>query len=151
MKKTYARPQIYLEEFVPNQYIAACGNTSQTVDFTCLQGPNIDTANVLAEGSCSIGAKYISSSTVSKPSNTTYGYTRTNSTGGGWYVLCKTTDGTSYTTSEWQDDGIHKATHLGNEGSGGHGQGGHGQGGGGTQWHCMAAAVTNSVETVSFS
>lgn len=140
--RKYEMPQMYMEEFVPNQVIAACGDTTQKVDFTCLQGPNIDTYHVLSDVSgstCTRRAAYTKSSTVSKPSNRQYGYTRTNETGGGWYVICvPTNSSTQFSTDAWNlGTGVHNSSH-----SGGKGQG---------QWHCMAAKVSNNVETVSFS
>ncbi|MGN1032667.1 MAG: hypothetical protein ACI4PU_04335 [Intestinibacter sp.] len=149
--RKYEMPQMYMEEFVPNQVIAACGDTTQKVDFTCLQGPNIDTYHVLSNDSsstCTRRAAYTSSATVSKPTNSSYGYTRTNETGGGWYVICvPLNDSSSYDTSLWNlGTGVHGAGHSGNDG------GGKGPGGGGSgQWHCMAAKVSNNVETVTFS
>lgn len=140
--KNYEMPQMIMEAFTPNQVIAACGDTSQMVDFHCLQGPNLDTYNVLSDNStstCTRKAKYISAATVSKPSNKKYGGAITNTTGGGWYVICVPVSGSSSTfdTSLWNSSGVHQSGHLG----------GHGEG----QWHCMAAKVTNNIESVNFS
>lgn len=138
--RKYEMPQMIMEEFTPNQVIAACGDVTQKVNFTCLQGPNIDTYHVLSDQStstCSRRAKYTSSSTVSKPTNRKYGYTRTNASGGGWYVIC-VPDGSSteYNTNYWNlNTGEHSSGHDG----------------GGKQWHCMAASVSESTESVSFS
>lgn len=137
--RKYEMPQMIMEEFTPNQVIAACGDVTQKVNFTCLQGPRLDTYNVLSDQStstCSRRAKYISSNTVSKPTNKDYGYTRTNASGGGWYVICvQDNDKTGYNTSYWQANGVHKAGH--NEGM--------------NPWHCMAASVSENTESVSFS
>ena len=141
LMRKYEMPQMIMEEFTPNQVIAACGDTSQSVDFTCLQGPKIDTYHVLSNDSsstCSRRAKYITSNTVSKPSNRSYGYTRTNKSGGGWYVICVPVDSsTGFDTSLWSDNGVHGDGHSGGRGEG--------------QWHCMAASVSENKESVSLS
>lgn len=139
--RKYEMPQMIMEEFTPNQVIAACGDTTQKVNFNCLQGPEIDPYHVLSSDSsstCSRRAKYVSSNTVSKPSNSRYGYTRTNNSGGGWYVICVPMgSSTRYDTSLWSDSGVHSSGHNGGRGEG--------------QWHCMAASVSESKESISFS
>ena len=35
MKKRYERPSAYIEEFTPNEYVAACGDENKVYMFTC--------------------------------------------------------------------------------------------------------------------
>lgn len=38
MKKRYERPSAYIEEFTPNEYVAACGDRGKVYKFTCDAG-----------------------------------------------------------------------------------------------------------------
>lgn len=38
MKKSYESPKAYVEEFTPNEYVAACGESGTTYKFTCDAG-----------------------------------------------------------------------------------------------------------------
>ena len=38
MKKRYERPSAYIEEFTPNEYVAACGDKNKVYKFTCDAG-----------------------------------------------------------------------------------------------------------------
>lgn len=38
MKRTYESPKAYVEEFTPNEYVAACGDSGTTYLFTCDAG-----------------------------------------------------------------------------------------------------------------
>ena len=38
MKRTYRSPKVYVEEFTPNEYVAACGDSGTTYLFTCDAG-----------------------------------------------------------------------------------------------------------------
>lgn len=38
MKRTYESPKAYVEEFTPNEYVAACGESGTTYKFTCDAG-----------------------------------------------------------------------------------------------------------------
>lgn len=35
MKKRYERPSAYIEEFTPNEYVAACGDSGKVYKFEC--------------------------------------------------------------------------------------------------------------------
>ena len=43
MKRRYERPSAYIEEFTPNEYVAACGDRNKVYKFEC---------NAAAEGKC---------------------------------------------------------------------------------------------------
>lgn len=38
MKKRYERPSAYIEEFTPNEYVAACGDNNKVYKFRCDAG-----------------------------------------------------------------------------------------------------------------
>ena len=38
MKRRYERPSAYIEEFTPNEYVAACGDSGTIYKFTCTAG-----------------------------------------------------------------------------------------------------------------
>ena len=38
MKRTYESPRAYVEEFTPNEYVAACGDSGTTYLFRCTAG-----------------------------------------------------------------------------------------------------------------
>lgn len=38
MKKRYERPSAYIEEFTPNEYVAACGDSGKVYNFQCNAG-----------------------------------------------------------------------------------------------------------------
>lgn len=38
MKRRYERPSAYIEEFTPNEYVAACGDENKVYKFTCDAG-----------------------------------------------------------------------------------------------------------------
>lgn len=38
MRKRYERPSAYIEEFTPNEYVAACGDENKVYKFTCDAG-----------------------------------------------------------------------------------------------------------------
>lgn len=38
MKRRYERPSAYIEEFTPNEYVAACGDNGTTYKFKCTAG-----------------------------------------------------------------------------------------------------------------
>ena len=38
MKKRYERPSAYIEEFTPNEYVAACGDSGKVYKFRCDAG-----------------------------------------------------------------------------------------------------------------
>lgn len=38
MKKRYERPSAYIEEFTPNEYVAACGDSGTVYKFKCTAG-----------------------------------------------------------------------------------------------------------------
>lgn len=35
MKRRYERPSAYIEEFTPNEYVAACGDNNEVYKFEC--------------------------------------------------------------------------------------------------------------------
>ena len=35
MKRRYERPSAYIEEFTPNEYVAACGDSGKVYNFKC--------------------------------------------------------------------------------------------------------------------
>lgn len=35
MKRRYERPSAYIEEFTPNEYVAACGDKNKVYKFEC--------------------------------------------------------------------------------------------------------------------
>lgn len=41
-KKQWSRPQVVIEQFVPNEYIAACGDSGTTYNFICDAGGGAD-------------------------------------------------------------------------------------------------------------
>ena len=38
MKRRYERPSAYIEEFTPNEYVAACGDSGKVYNFKCNAG-----------------------------------------------------------------------------------------------------------------
>ena len=48
MKKTFTMPRIVVEQFVPNEYVAACGDSGTTYLFTCDAGGGVP-GNVYVE------------------------------------------------------------------------------------------------------
>lgn len=38
MKRRYERPSAYIEEFTPNEYVAACGDSGTVYKFKCIAG-----------------------------------------------------------------------------------------------------------------
>ena len=38
MKRRYERPSAYIEEFTPNEYVAACGDSGKVYNFQCNAG-----------------------------------------------------------------------------------------------------------------
>lgn len=38
MKRRYERPSAYIEEFTPNEYVAACGDSGTIYKFKCTAG-----------------------------------------------------------------------------------------------------------------
>ena len=48
MKRTYESPRAYVEEFTPNQYVAACGDSGTTYLFKCDAGGG-ESGNVYVE------------------------------------------------------------------------------------------------------
>lgn len=38
MKRRYERPSAYIEEFTPNEYVAACGDSGTIYKFQCTAG-----------------------------------------------------------------------------------------------------------------
>lgn len=51
MKKVYEAPVVHLEQFVANEYIAACGDSGVVYKFTCDAGDKWNSYNVyLADG-----------------------------------------------------------------------------------------------------
>lgn len=46
MKRTYTRPIAYVEEFTPNEYVAACGDSGVVYNFECNAGSRWDSYNV---------------------------------------------------------------------------------------------------------
>lgn len=38
MKRRYERPSAYIEEFTPNEYVAACGENGKVYNFQCNAG-----------------------------------------------------------------------------------------------------------------
>lgn len=41
MKRRYERPSAYIEEFTPNEYVAACGGKGTVYKFTCDAGDGV--------------------------------------------------------------------------------------------------------------
>ena len=41
MKRRYERPSAYIEEFTPNEYVAACGESGTTYQFECNAGGGV--------------------------------------------------------------------------------------------------------------
>lgn len=41
MKRRYERPSAYIEEFTPNEYVAACGNSGTVYKFKCTAGGGV--------------------------------------------------------------------------------------------------------------
>lgn len=48
MKRTYESPRAYVEEFTPNEYVAACGDSGTTYLFKCDAGGDVS-GNVYVE------------------------------------------------------------------------------------------------------
>ena len=46
MKKRYERPSAYIEEFTPNEYVAACGDSGTIYKFRCNAGKKKHSYNV---------------------------------------------------------------------------------------------------------
>lgn len=46
MKRTYTRPIAYVEEFTPNEYVAACGDSGVVYNFECNAGSRRNSYNV---------------------------------------------------------------------------------------------------------
>ena len=46
MKRTYTRPIAYVEEFTPNEYVAACGDSGVVYNFECNAGSRWDSYDV---------------------------------------------------------------------------------------------------------
>lgn len=46
MKRTYTRPIAYVEEFTPNEYVAACGDSGVVYNFECNAGNRRSNYNV---------------------------------------------------------------------------------------------------------
>jgi len=46
MKKRYERPSAYIEEFTPNEYVAACGDEGKVYKFECNAGSKYRNYNV---------------------------------------------------------------------------------------------------------
>lgn len=42
MKRRYERPNAYIEEFTPNEYVAACGDHGKVYKFECNAGEKIN-------------------------------------------------------------------------------------------------------------
>ena len=42
MKRRYERPSAYIEEFTPNEYVAACGDHGKVYKFECNAGEKIN-------------------------------------------------------------------------------------------------------------
>ena len=38
MRRRYERPSAYIEEFTPNEYVAACGDSGKVYNFKCNAG-----------------------------------------------------------------------------------------------------------------
>ena len=137
--RTYEKPLMIIEEFIPNQAIAAC--TDKAVDFTCFRGPNNDTENVLLS-ECSRKAGYAQGATTATSS---YKRKTWSNVDGLAYICTPHTGGTGGkpklgdTTSEWQQSGS-IITHKKNWNNDTHDK----------QWHCMVAGITD-YSTVSAS
>lgn len=41
MKRTYRSPKVYVEEFTPNEYVAACGDSGVVYKFKCDAGSGV--------------------------------------------------------------------------------------------------------------
>lgn len=41
MKRTYRSPKVYVEEFTPNEYVAACGDSGVVYKFKCDAGDGV--------------------------------------------------------------------------------------------------------------
>ncbi len=46
MKRRYERPSAYIEEFTPNEYVAACGDSGKVYKFKCNAGGRNNTYGV---------------------------------------------------------------------------------------------------------
>lgn len=49
MKRRYERPSAYIEEFTPNEYVAACGESGKVYNFQCNAGSHDYCGNVYLE------------------------------------------------------------------------------------------------------
>lgn len=49
MKRRYERPSAYIEEFTPNEYVAACGDGGKVYKFQCNAGSHINYGKVYLE------------------------------------------------------------------------------------------------------
>ena len=49
MKRRYERPSAYIEEFTPNEYVAACGESGKVYNFQCNAGSHDYYGNVYLE------------------------------------------------------------------------------------------------------
>ena len=57
MKRDYIRPQVLVEEFVPNQAIAAACTSATSIVFDCMKGEDTDTAVVISSNEIVTGSK----------------------------------------------------------------------------------------------
>ena len=46
MRRRYERPSAYIEEFTPNEYVAACGDSGKVYNFQCNAGSHDYYGNV---------------------------------------------------------------------------------------------------------
>lgn len=49
MKKTWEEPQILVQKFIPNEYVAACGDSGTTYYFECNAGSPYSYQSVYVE------------------------------------------------------------------------------------------------------
>ena len=49
MRRRYERPSAYIEEFTPNEYVAACGESGKVYNFQCNAGSHDYYGNVYLE------------------------------------------------------------------------------------------------------
>ena len=134
--RKYVRPVMYLEEFVANQSIAACGDVQEEREFECFRGPQNDKAHVFSSGVCSQVPVYYDGVTRVHSSYKT----RTYSGASGVYAYCTRTRGSGYYTDGWVQSGstLNHATSWGRDTHN-------------RNYHCMAVAVYGDVEEFSNS
>lgn len=179
MKRDYIRPQVLVEEFVPNQAIASACSSQTSVVFDCMRGSDTDTAIVLSENSaigatnCGVNAGYAERATKAVNMTPGGGYSTNSSsltwsTEGGYltatanadnvlgflYICASQHDNNTaedYRTNCWSyNESTGVLTHTGVSSTTTYGPGGgHGPGGSGGDSECYHVMIAPVVGVVA--